>query len=780
MTDAPNRGPVAIPTPARQSVWQLRLLIPAALLLFVVAVGAGAYLASVRFSDRAETQAAVVRLTRDATTLQRTLEYLFSKDALEEVQRELAERGTDPAIEAAVVIDDRTRVMAAANRALLGRDLNQRLDQLVTRPFGIDLAAALREAQARRTGRVLIGDHGNLIVAVYPVVLGAAPGQLGADRLGALIIARELASVKAHGRREMARLTGLVVVPMAIFLLLLVVGSHYFVTRRVTALVRAAGRFAAGDRSARAGLRGPDELAHIGRAFDAMAGEVAAGHRVLAESEERLRLAVNGTTDGIWDWNPLTHQAALSPRWKQILGYRPEELPDDESALFERVHPDDRAAVDAAVVRHLERGEPYAVELRLRHKDGAYRWALSRGEAVRDETGRAVRMLGSITDITARKVAEDALRESRRSFATLLDNLPGVVYRCRNDQDWTVEFMSDGALALTGYGASDFMEKKIAYGTIIHPDDREPVWNDVQAAIAERRPFELLYRICVASGEEKWVWERGRGIVTDAGALVCLEGFVTDITERKRAEEEILRFNDDLEQRVADRTAALEAANRELESFGYSVSHDLREPLRAIGGFSRALLADYADRLDDTGKDYLRRVHVASGRMAELIDALLTLARITRSELSKQPVDLADLARSIDAELRNADPTRNVAVTIHDALKAEGDPRLMRIALENLLGNAWKFTAKRSHAMIEFGRIECNGTPAYFVRDNGAGFDMAYSDKLFGAFQRFHGGDEFEGTGIGLATVQRIIHRHGGRIWAEAEAGKGATFYFAI
>ncbi|MFZ5863050.1 MAG: sensor histidine kinase [Nitrospirota bacterium] len=429
--------------------------------------------------------------------------------------------------------------------------------------------------------------------------------------------------------------------------------------------------------------------------------------------------------------------------------------------------------------RILSGGTPKTFQNPIQTKSGEERFILWRNNEVRQ--GNAV--VGTISfglDITDRKRAEEALRESRRTFATLLSNLPGAVYRCRNDRDWTVEFMSDGALVLTGYPASDFIEKKIAYGTLIHPDDREPVWDDVQAALAKRQPFELVYRLRTAAGDERWVWERGQGVFADAGDLLFLEGFITDLTERKRAEDEIQRLNRDLEERVAQRTSELKAANAELESFSYSVSHDLRGPLRAINGFSQALLADYSDRLDEQGRAALRRVHAATNRMAELIEALLSLARIGRSDMERRPLDVSALARTVAADLQRAEPTRRVTVTIHDGLTAEADRRLMRIVLENLLGNAWKFTSKVPAATIEVGRTERDGAPVLFVRDNGAGFNMAYGQKLFGAFQRLHTREEFEGTGIGLATVQRIIHRHGGRIWAEAEVGKGATFFMAL
>ena len=234
-----------------------------------------------------------------------------------------------------------------------------------------------------------------------------------------------------------------------------------------------------------------------------------------------------------------------------------------------------------------------------------------------------------------------------------------------------------------------------------------------------------------------------------------------------------------LESLVETRTQELNTSNKELESFSYSVSHDLRSPLRSIDGFSHAILEEYGNRLDDTGKDYLQRVRAATQRMGNLIDDMITLSRMTRSDFKREEVNLSELAADTTRSLREQQPERQVTVDITESMLASGDQHLLRIALDNLLGNAWKYTARQTSAHIEFGRQQQDGETVYYIRDNGAGFDMRYADKLFGAFQRLHG-KEYEGSGIGLATVQRIIQRHSGRIWAEGETGKGATFYFTL
>jgi light-regulated signal transduction histidine kinase (bacteriophytochrome) len=249
-----------------------------------------------------------------------------------------------------------------------------------------------------------------------------------------------------------------------------------------------------------------------------------------------------------------------------------------------------------------------------------------------------------------------------------------------------------------------------------------------------------------------------------------------EVEARKRAEEEIRELNQTLSRRAAE----LEVANKELESFAYSVSHDLRAPLRHITGFGKMLLDDYAGDLDEHGRGYVETMCQAGLRMGQLISDLLNLSRVARAEIRREPVDLSKFAELIMLDLRNEEPERQVETVIAPGISAHGDARLMRIVLDNLLGNAWKFTAKCPGAKIEFGTERHKEGPVYFVRDNGAGFDARYVERLFSPFQRLHKNEEFPGTGIGLATVQRIVHRHGGRVWAEGAVDQGATFYFSL
>jgi PAS domain S-box-containing protein len=362
-----------------------------------------------------------------------------------------------------------------------------------------------------------------------------------------------------------------------------------------------------------------------------------------------------------------------------------------------------------------------------------------------------------------------ALREAQAFLEHLIAASPVVIFR-GDPHDLRLSYMSPNIEPLLGYALPDVVGAPDFWAAHLHPEDLHRFQTALARALADgAEQLELEYRFRHRDGDYRTLYMVARLEYAEDGRPLNALGYALDITARKAAE-----------QQVVERTVALEAANRELEDFSYAVSHDLRAPIRSIDGFSRVLLEDYADRLDAEGHDAIQRIHRATQRMTDLIDALLELSRVTRAKLHWERVDLSALVESIIAELQQMQPDRRVEFRIANGLAAHGDARLLRLALDNLLGNAWKFTGKQPRARIEFGVTAHDDRPAYFVRDNGAGFDAAYADKLFVTFQRLHSATAFPGTGIGLATVRRIIHRHGGRIWAEGAVDQGATFYFTL
>lgn len=342
-------------------------------------------------------------------------------------------------------------------------------------------------------------------------------------------------------------------------------------------------------------------------------------------------------------------------------------------------------------------------------------------------------------------------------------------------------FVSQGCSNLTGYAPEALLNNtKISFSQLIHPEERTLVQETVKRSLEHNRPFRIIYRLVTADQQVRWVLEQGSGIQNEDGKFDILEGFITDITEQKQAEEEIKGFNLNLEEKVRKRTVQLDSVNKELEAFSYSVSHDLRAPLRAIDGFSRILLEDHSSKLDQEGQRLLNVIRENTTKMGQLISNLLTLSRMGRAKLAFEQVCLQELAQNLIEEIKLTPQNRNISLQMKEVPPALGDKSMLRQVLQNLLTNAVKFTRHKEEAIIEVGgRYEGNFN-TYYIKDNGVGFDMKYVDKLFGVFQRLHSENEFEGTGVGLATVQRIVHKHGGQVWAEGQLNRGATFYFTL
>ena len=382
---------------------------------------------------------------------------------------------------------------------------------------------------------------------------------------------------------------------------------------------------------------------------------------------------------------------------------------------------------------------------------------------------------GLVQDIVDRRRVDEALRESQSRLSAIFQASPITIVVSRVADGGILEF-NDATLQTFGYRRDEVIGRtSFDLQVLVHPEQREAMLRRIRdQGSVDKFPID----VCVKSGKVLAMEVSAR--ILDLQGEPCLVSMMVDVTERKRHEDALRQLNEELEQRIQERTRDLQLANRELESFSYSVSHDLRAPLRAIEGFSRLLETEYGEKLDERGRDYFRRVRGGATRMARLIDDLLDLSRLSRQEMHRGKVNLSALAREATEELQATEPERRVEWVIAPDIGAEGDSGLLRIALQNLIGNAWKYSSKREAARIEFGLTQWNGRAAFFVRDNGEGFDMAYADKLFGAFQRLHAPGEFPGTGIGLATVARIIRRHGGTVGAEGRVHEGATFYFTL
>ena len=517
-------------------------------------------------------------------------------------------------------------------------------------------------------------------------------------------------------------------------------------------------------------------------------------NKALREGEDRFRQVAMTVVDLIWEVNASGIYTYVNPAVERILGYTPQEI-IGRKYFFDFFAPDERESLKEIAFDVFRRKETILrLVNRNVHKDGHEVFLETNAVPVLDEGGGLVGYRGADTDVTLRMKVEKALRDSEQMLRCVMQGNP--VPQLVIDKDHKVIYWNRALEEISGVKAGEILGTK-RLGQVFYGSERPcmadllldgaspseiSVWYQGKESILSKETGQYSFIDFFPHLGQTGVWLRFAVVVIrdSAGQVIGAVETLEDITARRKAEEEIRKLNVDLEQRVVERTAQLISANKELESFSYSVSHDLRSPLRGIDGWSLALLEDYHDKLDKEALEHLHYIRTETQRMGRLIDDLLQMSRITRVEMNVMAVNMTVIVQNIVTRLHQANPGRLIEFVIQPGLTDKGDARLLEVALTNLMDNAVKFTGKLELARIEFGQTLVNGRLAYFIRDNGAGFEMAYSQKLFTAFQRMHSSSEFPGTGIGLTIVQNIINRHGGKIWVDASVDHGATFYFTL
>lgn len=505
--------------------------------------------------------------------------------------------------------------------------------------------------------------------------------------------------------------------------------------------------------------------------------EIVRSETKLAEVETKLKLVLEATKTGNWSWNLLNNRVEICHRGRTILGLR--DFDGSYESFLQSINPSERESVDLAAIKAIKAQKDLDLEYRIVNPDHETCWIRARGKLYYNAEGQAARITGVVTDITQQKniqarvdsninqFGQPNLVKSLQKLETLLNLIPYYLFVV-DVPTQTISLVNVGLAQSLGLSKPEAVKGQTISECFSSEYTRQIVWQE-QQVLSHEKVLHLQEEVVLPDGIHYF-----DTVITpirnDQGEIYAVLHTSSDIPDLVATQEAL-----------SERTLQLEAANRELESFSYSVSHDLQAPLRVINGFSQVLWENYQPCLDDRGKHYLQRIQANSKRMSDLIDALLQLSRVTRSQMESVNVNLSAIALDIVEELQTESPQRQIEVKIEPDLQVKGDPQLLRIVLDNLLNNSWKYTSKRSLSQIEFNVLPGDQPQStYFVRDNGAGFDLQYADKLFTPFQRLHSQLEFPGTGIGLATVQRIIYRHGGKVWAEGECDRGATIYFSL
>jgi PAS domain S-box-containing protein len=490
----------------------------------------------------------------------------------------------------------------------------------------------------------------------------------------------------------------------------------------------------------------------------------------LRESESRLNRAQEIAHLGSWELDMDNNTLTWSDEVYRIFGIEPRKFDATYEAFLQAVHPDDRQAVDTAYSSSLQRGnDTYEIEHRVVRRNGEVRFVHEKCTHIRNESGVVARSIGMVRDITKQKKAEEALIRARDEWERTFDSVPDMVAIIDNNHK--IVRVNKAMAKRMGLSPEQCIGQPCYKH--VHGLSSPPQFCPHACTLRDGRQHVVEVREEMFGGD---LLISTTPLYDKRGEMIGSVHVARDITEAKRAEQRIVSLNNELKQNLWE----LETANSELQAFSYSVSHDLRAPLRSIAGFSQVLAEDYMENLDEEGKDALARILKATSKMGQLIDDMLNLSRVSRSEMQRETVNLSVIAEKIAAHLVQEQPERKVQFAISDGLIVHGDEHLLTVMFQNLLANAWKFTEKQDQAMIEFRKEQQDGQTVFLVKDNGVGFDMTYVDKIFQPFQRLHREDEFSGTGIGLATVKRVINRHGGRVWIEGEVGCGATVSFTL